>query len=238
VGNLPSDIKESEIDDLFYKYGRIREIDLKTPARPPAFAFIAFEDYRDAEDAIRGRDGYNFDGYRLRVEFSKGDRRDGGGRFDDRREPARKSGGGRRTDYGVVVTNLPKGCSWQDLKDFMRKAGDVVYTDVDKYGEGVVEFSNRDDMEYAIKSLDDTEFKNHHESSYIRVKLANKGGGSSSRKRSVSPNRSRSRDRERDRKRSYSRSRSVSSDREKSRKKSSPKDDDDEKVDKEEVPEV
>ena len=57
---------------LFYRYGRIREIDLKTPARPPAFAFISFDDSRDAQDAIRGRDGYNFDGYRLRVEFSKG----------------------------------------------------------------------------------------------------------------------------------------------------------------------
>eukprot|EP01036_Dinobryon_divergens_P029450 gene29450-38546_t len=226
VGNLPTDIKESEIDDLFYKYGRIREIDLKTPARPPAFAFITFEDYRDAEDAIRARDGYNYDGYRLRVEFAKGERRGG---FDDRREPPRKGGGGggRRTDYGVIVTNLPRGCSWQDLKDFMRKAGDVVFTDVDKYGEGVVEFSNRDDMEYAIKSLDDTEFKNHHESSYIRVKLANKGSSSSSRKRSVSASRSvsRSRDRERDRKRAYSRSRSNSSDREKNRKKTSKADD-------------
>lgn len=48
---------------------------MKTPARPPAFAFISFDDYRDAEDAIRGRDGYNFDGYRLRCEFAKGDRR-------------------------------------------------------------------------------------------------------------------------------------------------------------------
>lgn len=212
VGNLPSDIKESEIDDLFYKYGRIRDIELKTPARPPAFAFISFEDSRDAEDAVRGRDGYNFDGYRLRVEFAKGERRGGG--YDDRdrdrdrrdRDPPRKGGGGRRTDYGVIVTNLPRGCSWQDLKDFMRKAGDVVFSDVDKYGEGVVEFSNRDDMEYAIRSLDDTEFKNHHESSYIRVKAARKN--SSDRKSKASESRSRSRSR--DRKRSYSRSRSNS----------------------------
>lgn len=28
---------------------------------------MQFEDPRDAEDAIRGRDGYNFDGSRLRV---------------------------------------------------------------------------------------------------------------------------------------------------------------------------
>lgn len=48
---------------------------MKTPARPPAFAFITFDDPRDAEDAVRGRDGYNFDGYRLRCEFAKGERR-------------------------------------------------------------------------------------------------------------------------------------------------------------------
>ena len=46
VGNLPIDIRERELDDLFYKYGRIKDIDLKMPSRPPAFAFIAFEDYR------------------------------------------------------------------------------------------------------------------------------------------------------------------------------------------------
>lgn len=181
---------------------------MKNPSRPPAFAFISFEDSRDAEDAVRGRDGYNFDGYRLRVEFAKGERRAAG--FDDRdrdrdrgrdRDPPRKGGGGgKRTDYGVIVTNIPRGCSWQDLKDFMRKAGDVVFSDIDKYGEGVVEFSNRDDMEYAIRSLDDTEFKNHHESSYIRVKAARKN----------SVDKSRSRSRSRDRKRSYSRSRSNS----------------------------
>lgn len=31
--------------------------------------FWQFEDARDAEDAIRGRDGYNFDQNRLRVCF-------------------------------------------------------------------------------------------------------------------------------------------------------------------------
>lgn len=58
-----------------FRYGKIKEIDLKTPARPPAFAFITFADHRDAEDAIHGRDGHNYDGYRLRCEFAKGDRR-------------------------------------------------------------------------------------------------------------------------------------------------------------------
>jgi arginine/serine-rich splicing factor 1/9 len=46
TGNLPLDVRERELDDLFYKYGRIRGIDLKTPSRPPAFAFVDFEDPR------------------------------------------------------------------------------------------------------------------------------------------------------------------------------------------------
>lgn len=37
-----------------------------TNGSPPAYAFVAFDDYRDAEDAIRGRDGYRFEGERLR----------------------------------------------------------------------------------------------------------------------------------------------------------------------------
>jgi arginine/serine-rich splicing factor 1/9 len=101
------------------------------------------------------------------------------------------------------VTGLPKSCSWQDLKDFMRKAGDVVFADVDHHGEGVVEFSNREDMERAVEKLDDEKFENSYGSSYIRVKFANKRGGNS---------RDRSRDR-RDSRRSPSRSRSRSRDR-------------------------
>ena len=53
----------------------------------------------------------------------------------------------------------------------MRKAGDVVYADVDpRTGDGVVEFSNREDMESAVRKLDDTEFKNRYDQSYIRVR--------------------------------------------------------------------
>jgi RNA recognition motif-containing protein len=72
VGNLPEDIREREIEDLFYKYGPIVDIDLKVPPRPPVYAFVEFEDPRDADDAIYGRDGYDFDGQRLRVELAHG----------------------------------------------------------------------------------------------------------------------------------------------------------------------
>merc|ERR1711881_619613 len=76
IGNLPPDIRSKDIEDLFYKYGKIIFIDLKNRRGPP-FAFVEFEDARDAEDAVYARDGYDYDGYRLRVEFPKG----GGGSF-------------------------------------------------------------------------------------------------------------------------------------------------------------
>lgn len=43
----------------------------------------------------------------------------------------------------------------------MREAGDVCFADVQRDGEGVVEFLRREDMEYALRRLDRTEFRSH-----------------------------------------------------------------------------
>ncbi|XP_028777407.1 serine/arginine-rich splicing factor SR34A-like [Neltuma alba] len=217
VGNLPSDIRESEIEDLFYKYGRILDIELKIPPRPPCYCFVEFDNARDAEDAIRGRDGYNFDGCRLRVELAHGGR---GPSSSDRRGYG--GGGGsrfgisRHSEYRVIVRGLPSSASWQDLKDHMRKAGDVCFAEVSRDSEGtfgIVDYTNYDDMKYAIRKLDDTEFRNPWARAYIRVK---KYEASPTRSRSRSPGRSRSpkrirsRSLERSVSRSLSRSRSPS----------------------------
>lgn len=47
----------------------------------------------------------------------------------------------------------------------MREAGDVCFADVQRDGEGVVEFLRREDMEYALRKLDRTEFRSHQVSS-------------------------------------------------------------------------
>ncbi|VFQ84974.1 unnamed protein product [Cuscuta campestris] len=200
VGNLPGDTREREVEDLFYKYGNIVEIDLKIPSRPPGYAFVEFEDRLDADDAIRGRDGYDFDGHRLRVELAHGGR--GTSSHDRHNSYSSGSRGGvsRRSDFRVLVTGLPTSASWQDLKDHMRRAGDVCFSQVyrDRDGvRGIVDYTNSDDMKYAIKKLDDSQFKNQVSRSYIRVE---KYDGKTSKSRSPSPYNSRSR--------SYSRSRS------------------------------
>ncbi|KAA8545184.1 hypothetical protein F0562_019927 [Nyssa sinensis] len=196
VGNLPGDIREREVEDLFYKYGPIIDIDLKIPPRPPGYAFVEFEDPRDAEDAIRGRDGYNFDGYRLRVELAHGGR---GTSSVDRHSSYSGSGGrngvSRRSDYRVLVTGLPTSASWQDLKDHMRRAGDVCFSQVfrDRDGmRGIVDYTNSDDMKYAIRKLDDSLFRNQFDRAYIRV-MEYDSRRSYSRSRSRSPYMSRSR---------------------------------------------
>ncbi|XP_054798004.1 serine/arginine-rich splicing factor SR34A isoform X1 [Prosopis cineraria] len=221
VGNLPSDIRESEIEDLFYKYGRILDIELKIPPRPPCYCFVEFDNARDAEDAIRGRDGYNFDGCRLRVELAHGGR---GPSSSDRRGHGGSGGSrfgiSRHSEYRVIVRGLPSSASWQDLKDHMRKAGDVCFAEVSRDSEGtfgIVDYTNYDDMKYAIRKLDDTEFRNPWARAFIRVKKYEASPARSrSRSRSRSPGRSRSpkrirsRSLERSVSRSPSRSRSAS----------------------------
>lgn len=220
VGNLPGDIREREVEDLFYKYGRIAHIDLKVPPRPPGYAFVEFEDARDAEDAIRGRDGYDFDGHRLRVELAHGGR--GHSSSTDRYSSHGGGRGGRgvsrRSDYRVLVTGLPSSASWQDLKDHMRRAGDVCFSQVFRDGSGttgIVDYTNFEDMKYAIKKLDDSEFRNAFSRSYVRVREYD-----SKRDSSKSPTRGQSHSRDRSYSRSRSRSRGNSRSRSRSRSKS------------------
>ncbi|XP_062084836.1 serine/arginine-rich splicing factor SR30-like isoform X2 [Humulus lupulus] len=155
VGNLPGDIRMKEIEDLFIKYGPIVDIDLKVPPRPPGYAFVEFGDPRDAEDAIYGRDGYDFDGCRLRVELAHGSRgySSSADRYSSYSHSSSSRGASRRSDYRVMVTGLPLSASWQDLKDHMRRAGDVCFSQVfrDRSGmTGIVDYTNYDDMKYAV----------------------------------------------------------------------------------------
>lgn len=77
VGGLPEDATSEELDDAFHKFGRIRKI--WVARRPPGFAFVEFDDSRDAEDAVRALDGTRICGVKARVELSIGGRGGGGG---------------------------------------------------------------------------------------------------------------------------------------------------------------
>ncbi|KAG0162869.1 hypothetical protein DFQ30_001140, partial [Apophysomyces sp. BC1015] len=73
VGKLPSNFSNDELEDLFYKYGRILRCQVKRGMNygEYAFGFVEFEDKYDAYDAIRDNDGLRIDGIRIVVERAK-----------------------------------------------------------------------------------------------------------------------------------------------------------------------
>ncbi|CAN0860288.1 Serine/arginine-rich splicing factor RSZ22 [Linum grandiflorum] len=83
VGNLDPRVTERDLEDEFRKFGVIRSV--WVARRPPGYAFVDFEDKRDAEDAIREIDGKN--GWRVEMSHNSKDG-GGGGR-------GRGGGGGR-----------------------------------------------------------------------------------------------------------------------------------------------
>nr|XP_019534390.2 serine-arginine protein 55-like [Aedes albopictus] len=209
IGKLPVDTRERDIERFFEGFGRINEILLRG-----SYGFVEFEDYRDAEDAIYERHGAKLLGQKVVVEATRKPPRSGGPRF--------RPGPPVRTNHRLIVKNLSTRIDWRQLKDYMRKAGQITFADAhrDRQNEGIVEFETRHDMKRALKMFDDTELNGR----YIRLVEARgrSRSRSSSRSRSRSWSRSRSRSRGRMsrsivRSAKRSRSRSVESSRSRSR---------------------
>uniref|UniRef100_A0A1B6CD27 RRM domain-containing protein n=2 Tax=Clastoptera arizonana TaxID=38151 RepID=A0A1B6CD27_9HEMI len=232
VGGLTYRVRERDLERFFRKFGRVKEVAMKN-----GFAFVEFDDHRDADDAVYELNGKELMGERVIVEHARGTARRGdrgfGGSSRRRswygkgmkrndfksgkmREPDHRMqdryGPPTRTEYRLIVENLSSRVSWQDLKDYMRQAGEVTYADAhkDRRNEGVVEFATLSDMKNALDKLDDTELNGR------RVRLV-EDRRHSRRSRSSS---SRSRSRSRSRRRSHSRSRSRRSSRSRSRRSS------------------
>lgn len=204
VGRLNYDVRERDLEKFFKGYGRIGEVLLKN-----GYGFVEFDDYRDAEDAVHDLNGKKLMGERISVELARGIRRGPGTGYGGA-SSSRRYGPPSRTEYQLLVENLSSSVSWQDLKDFMRQAGEVTYTDAHKLrrNEGVVEFATYSDMKNALIKL------NHMDLDGRRIRLieAKRLRRSGSRSRSRSRPRKRradsSRSNSRSRSRSYSRSRS------------------------------
>ncbi len=55
VGDLGSGASRNEIEEAFMKYGELRNV--WVARNPPGFAFVEFEDSRDAKEAVDAMDG-------------------------------------------------------------------------------------------------------------------------------------------------------------------------------------
>ena len=55
IGDLGSSASKQDLEDAFSPYGRLSSV--WVARNPPGFAFVEFDDSRDAEDAVREMDG-------------------------------------------------------------------------------------------------------------------------------------------------------------------------------------
>ena len=141
LGNLPPDTREVDIDRFFNGYGRLKQIVLKR-----GYGFVFFEEQKDAEDAVKELVGRKLRGEKITLEFAKGD-----GTEEGRRSTS-------YAQYRIKVENMSSSTSWQDLKDYMKQAGEVLYCKAhhDRRGEGMVEFYRKEDMQWALDKLEDS----------------------------------------------------------------------------------
>ena len=65
VAKLTSGVREKDLDYEFRRFGSIKNVQLKR-----GYAFIEYEDYKDAEDAIKEMDGKRFEGQRIVVQHA------------------------------------------------------------------------------------------------------------------------------------------------------------------------
>jgi len=170
IGRLSYHARDKDIERFFRGFGRIRDIMLKN-----GYGFVEFDDYRDADDAVYECNGKELCGERVSVEHARGARNEDS--YRDRGFRGRRGGGGGghgghgggnrrdkygpplRTDHRLIVENLSSRVSWQDLKDYMRQAGEVTYADAHKKhkNEGIIEFATAADLRNAVDKLDNTE---------------------------------------------------------------------------------
>ncbi|GJM90066.1 hypothetical protein PR202_ga06309 [Eleusine coracana subsp. coracana] len=148
-GNLDYDVRISEIERLFGKYGRVERVDLKT-----GFAFVYMEDERDGDDAIRKLDGIEFGrkGRRIRVEWTKEDRSAG------RRGGSRKSPNSARPTKTLFVINFdPMNTRTRDLERHFDKYGRIANVRIKK-NFAFVQFEVQEDATRALEGTNGSAF--------------------------------------------------------------------------------
>ncbi|KAJ9505785.1 hypothetical protein QJQ45_021493 [Haematococcus lacustris] len=78
VRNLPLDVRQEDVRDMFQRYGEVRDIYLPKDyytGKPRGFGFVEFRDNRDAEDALYALDRTVVGGREVSVVMSKESRK-------------------------------------------------------------------------------------------------------------------------------------------------------------------
>jgi RNA recognition motif-containing protein len=184
VGNLAWEVTSQDLSDHMKSGGldvKSANVLISPDGRSKGCGIIEFASSELANQAVETMNDSTLKGRQIFVREDRGERRIAGGRTFDRslgggRGRGRNSSfSGRRynhftptetsKDKRVYVGNLSWEVAWQDLKDHMVEAGDVVHAEVIKEpngrskGCGIVEFATEEGAKNAIATLTDTELK-------------------------------------------------------------------------------
>lgn len=147
-GNLEFDARQSDVERLFRRYGKVDRVDMKS-----GFAFIYMEDERDADDAIRRLDRIEFGkkGRRLRVEWTK----DRGSR---RPEISRKPAVNTRPSKTLFVINFdPVHTQTRDIERHFEPYGRISNVRIRK-NFAFVHYDSVDDASRALEATNMSKF--------------------------------------------------------------------------------
>ena len=155
VGNLSWEASWQDLKDHMRQAGNVAHVEVltKPDGRSKGCAIVEYEHPRDAAKALRDLDGTFL---RDRELFVQPDREDTGGGGGDHGNPSHDEREGR-----VFIGNLSYETSWQDLKDFMRRAGTVARADIltgpdgRSKGCGIVEYAYKKDAKRALRELNE-----------------------------------------------------------------------------------
>ncbi|KAI3843341.1 hypothetical protein MKX03_030442 [Papaver bracteatum] len=139
-GSFDYETRQSDLERLFSKYGTVDRVDMKS-----GFAFVYFDDERDAEDAIRSLDNTPF-GYtkrRLSVEWSRGER-------GNRRDGSKSAANQRPTKTLFVINFDPMDTRIRDIEKHFEPYGKVLHVRI-RRNFAFVQFETQEEATKALE---------------------------------------------------------------------------------------
>lgn len=164
VGNLAWGVSWQDLKDHMREAGEVIHADVMTgpDGRSKGCGVVEFATLEGAQKAVLTLNDTELNGRQI---FVREDRE--GPRSADLGRPTGShfSSGEKSQSRRVYVGNLSWDVAWQDLKDHMREAGEVVHAEViteangRSKGCGIVEYSTEEEAQEAINTLTDTDLK-------------------------------------------------------------------------------
>jgi len=123
VGNLPEDARREDVEKFFSGLPAPKEISVKNDdRRRTAFAFVDWEEEKDAQEAVDTMNNKELDGKPVSVEFYRGGR---GARGYDRAGLGGGNRGSRRPTNTLYVGNINEKATEDDIRDEFGRYGKV-----------------------------------------------------------------------------------------------------------------